>query len=191
MVRPSVLAGTDMRIAVIERGSIHHDPGCDISQREAEVLTSYDILPNWRNTIVVPGCPPIWSPPPLPIRIPADEDQDPSHQRPPARLNFPTYPLGPLIPALPIIRPTLSLRSFDTVPGAAPTGVRKVPGGVLVPEESIVKLKSRPKGKTYIKQAEQLWFSRTPILTIGYHEDGGNIVEVEQRDVEKTRWLKK
>ncbi|KAI5848386.1 hypothetical protein BZA05DRAFT_403927 [Tricharina praecox] len=73
----------------------------------------------------------------------------------------------------------------------APMGVRIVPGGVLAPEENIVELKSRPKGKKYIKQAEQLWFSRTPILIIGYHEDGGNIVEVEKRDVVKTEWLKK
>ncbi|KAI5848346.1 hypothetical protein BZA05DRAFT_475411 [Tricharina praecox] len=299
MVRPSGRAGMGKRIAVIERKSIHHDPGCDISQREAEVLTSYDILSNWRNTLVVPGCPPIWSPPPLPIRIPADKDEDPTHPRQPARLNFPTCPLEPLFRALPITRPTLSLRSFDIITdrhslrellaflgsdaadfqinaevvantlllsgqarfwGSAsdgygkslerrftrrqecsresvmhcravgytlgglrllvrfevdacigeeeaaaeevelepprevpvtPTGVRIVPGGVLVPEESIVELKSKAKGKRYIRQAEQLWFSRTPILIIGYHEGGGNIVEVEQRDVEKTGWLEK
>ena len=71
-----------------------------------------------------------------------------------------------------------------------PTGVRIVPRGVLVPEETIVELKSRPKGKRVIKQAPQLWFSRTPILIIGYHEHGGNIVEIEKREVEKTGWLK-
>ncbi|KAI5848345.1 hypothetical protein BZA05DRAFT_455710 [Tricharina praecox] len=140
-----------MRIAVIERESIHHDAGYDVSQQQqAEVLTLYDILPNWRNTIAVPGCPPIWSPPPLPTRIPADKDHDPRHPRPPA-------------------------------------AAEEEEAAVEEEELDLPRRCSRhPRA-----QAEQLWFSRTSILIIGCYEDGGYIVEVEQRDVEKTGWLKK
>ncbi|KAI5848339.1 hypothetical protein BZA05DRAFT_437571 [Tricharina praecox] len=219
MVRPSVLAGTDMRIAVIERGSIHHDPGCDISQREAEVLTSYDILPNWRNTIVVPA--PQAAHPSGHHRLCPSESQQtrtrtrPTHGRPhgstsrPARWNLssahyqsfaPRFRCGPStrVEVAGALRGRYVHRGGGGggYGGAPPGGARDAHRSPHRAWRSLGaggehrRAQVQGQGEEVYQAGRAAVFSRTPILIIGYHEDGGN-VEVEKRDVVKTGWLKK
>ncbi|KAF8252498.1 hypothetical protein K440DRAFT_633807 [Wilcoxina mikolae CBS 423.85] len=97
MPKKDILHGTGALISTIPHSSIHADPSCSVSQQEVTHLTSYDLLPKNRKTIIVPGSPAIWTPRQLPIRIPADK----GHQSiDPVRLIFPSCPLEPVFRAL-------------------------------------------------------------------------------------------
>ncbi|KAA8897627.1 hypothetical protein FN846DRAFT_910298 [Sphaerosporella brunnea] len=106
------LKGTTTLAAAITPSEIQHRPTCSVSQENVSVLTSYDLLPKYRRAIIVPGSPPVWSPPPLPITIPADKGL---YSIDPTRLVFPTCPLEPVFRALEITAPHLKLSDFDVI----------------------------------------------------------------------------
>ncbi|BAE59664.1 unnamed protein product [Aspergillus oryzae RIB40] len=75
-------------------------------------LTSYNLLPKQRKTIVVPGSPSIWRPPNTPRKVKADAGK---YQMDPNRHVFPKCSLEPLFRALSLTQPNMKLNDIDLV----------------------------------------------------------------------------
>ncbi|KAE8163791.1 hypothetical protein BDV40DRAFT_132392 [Aspergillus tamarii] len=82
------------------------------SKVDLTTLTSYNLLPKQRKTIVVPGSPSIWRPPNTPRKVKADAGK---YQLDPNRHVFPKCSLEPLFRALSLTQPTMKLNDIDLV----------------------------------------------------------------------------
>ncbi|KAE8356023.1 hypothetical protein BDV28DRAFT_154904 [Aspergillus coremiiformis] len=112
MLKERCLKGLGEILAEIPLESIQPRDGLITTKVNITSLTSYNLLPKPRKTIVVPGSPPIWSPPKTPRKLKPDEGRYPIDAN---RFVFRHCPLEPVFRALSLTRPRMRLTDIDLV----------------------------------------------------------------------------
>ncbi|KAI9773264.1 MAG: hypothetical protein M1839_002176 [Geoglossum umbratile] len=110
-VKP-LFKGLGSVLGEIPLDSIEANPDASASLEGLTTLTSYNLMPKNKRTIIVPGSPSVWTPRDLPTRIKRDSGR---HFTDPVRHVFPKCPLEPLFRALLVTDPDFNLSGVDIV----------------------------------------------------------------------------